>query len=105
MRLNKIQNVIAAAVLAAGTLMMPSLTEARAHIYVNVAPPAPLVEEVPAPRYGYTWAPGYWRWNGHRHMWAHGYWVRAYPGRHWVGHRWVRSGNGWYFRDGYRARG
>ena len=105
MRPIRIQNVIAAAVLAAGTLMVPTLVQARAHVYVAIAPPAPIVETVPAPRYGYTWAPGYWRWSGHRHVWAHGYWVRAYPGRHWVAHHWERRGGGWYFVNGYWVRG
>lgn len=100
----RIQNLIAAAVLAAG-ILAPAVTEARAAVYVNLAPPAPIVEAVPAPRVGYVWAPGYYSWNGHRHVWRHGYWVRERAGRHWVAHRWERRGNGWYFHDGYWARG
>ena len=36
----------------------------HAVVEVNVRPPAPRVVVVPAPRVGYAWAPGYWRWNG-----------------------------------------
>jgi hypothetical protein len=41
---------------------------AAAEIYVNIAPPAPRYEVVPAPRHGYVWAPGYWDWRGNRHL-------------------------------------
>jgi len=105
MRAFKIQNVIAASLIAVGALAAPSLSQARAYVHVYVAPPAPIVETVPEPRVGYVWAPGYWRWSGHRHAWHRGYWVREQPGRHWVAHRWERRGNGWYFHDGYWARG
>ncbi len=59
--------------------------------------------EVRCPRrvYGYTWAPGYWRWNGHRHVWHSGYYVQLYPGRHWVAHRWEHRGGRWYSHEGH----
>ncbi len=104
MRAIRIQNLIAAALVAAG-LAAPGISQARAAVYVNVAPPAPVVEAVPAPRAGYVWAPGYHRWNGHRYVWTHGYWVREHPGRHWVAHHWERHGDRWVLRDGYWAHG
>jgi hypothetical protein len=105
MRTTRIHNVIAAALLAAGTMTVPALSHARSAIQVYVAPPAPIVETVPGPRAGYTWAPGYWHWNGHRHTWARGHWERNRAGHHWVANRWERQGNGWKFHDGYWARG
>ena len=42
---------------------------AAAEIYVNIAPPAPRYEVVPAPRVGYVWVPGFWDWRGNRHVW------------------------------------
>jgi hypothetical protein len=37
----------------------------RVGVVVGVAPPAPVVETVPAPPGpGYVWQPGYWSWNG-----------------------------------------
>ena len=104
MRVIKMRNVIAASILAACTLGAPALTQARVDVDVVIAPPAPIVETVPVERRGYVWAPGYWRWNGHRHVWARGYYMRAHPGRHWVAHRWEQRGDRWYFHDGHWER-
>ena len=41
-------------------------------LYVNIAPPAPRYEVVPAPRAGYVWQPGVWEWRGDRHYWRKG---------------------------------
>ena len=79
---------------------------AHANVYVSVAPPPLRAEVVPAARPGYVWAPGYWNWNGRRHVWSGGTWVRerrgyAYHRREWVQNdgRWVMRGGGWD-RDG-----
>lgn len=37
-------------------------------VRIGTPPPAPRYEVVPPPRHGYAWAPGYWAWNGHRHI-------------------------------------
>jgi hypothetical protein len=46
--------------------------------YVEViapqAPPERIIEEEPAPRPGYIWSRGYWRWNGNRYVPVHGHW-------------------------------
>ena len=67
---------------------------ASAEIYVNIAPPAPRYEVVPAPRAGYVWVPGYWDWRGNRHVWAKGHWERERHGYYWHPNRWVE-------RDGH----
>ena len=36
------------------------------------APPPPIVEEY-APRQGYVWVRGHYRWNGHRYIWVRGH--------------------------------
>ena len=43
------------------------------------SPPPPLVEVRPeAPRlYRAEWAPGHWRWNGHRYVWNRGHYRRV----------------------------
>lgn len=41
---------------------------------VEVAPPAPYREAVPAPRPGQVWQPGYWQWAHGRYVWAPGNW-------------------------------
>ena len=67
---------------------------AAAEIYVNIAPPAPRYEVVPAPRHGYVWAPGYWDWRGSRHVWVKGHWEREHHGMYWHPSRWTE-------RDGH----
>ena len=80
-------------------LAMPAA--AQVHVYppappgvvIHVAPPAPYFEPLPPPRRGYVWAPGYWQWEGERHVWV--------PGRHMErrsGHYWVADS--WHERDG-----
>jgi hypothetical protein len=103
MRVVKIQNAIAASILAVGTFMVPVLSQAR-EVTVVVAPPAPIVETVPGPRAGYVWAPGYYRWSGNRHVWVRGYWVRERPHHHWVAHNWEQRGDRWAFRAGHWDR-
>lgn len=94
---------IAVAMLALGTIAVPVVSEAREYI-VQVAPPAPRVEVVPAPRRGYVWAPGYWNWNGRRHVWVNGAWVRERRGYHWANHNWVERDGRWHFERGHWER-
>jgi hypothetical protein len=62
-------------------------------VVVEAAPPAPIVEVRPAiPFDGAIWVPGYWHWNGNRHIWVSGRWS-ARP----AGYRWEE--NGWSRRD------
>ncbi|MDQ6917433.1 MAG: YXWGXW repeat-containing protein [Pseudomonadota bacterium] len=82
---------------SAALVSLPSL--ARVYV-VEVAPPPPRVEVVPAPRVGYVWAPGYWGWRGHRHVWVNGNWVRERRGYHWEPHHWVERNGRWHFEEG-----
>src|SRR5262245_46306414 len=69
---------------------------------VAVAPPAPEVEVVGvSPRPGWVWEPGYWNWQGGRHVWVNGVWVAPRPGYRWEPHAWVHEGKGWRLREGY----
>src|SRR5437763_2798074 len=81
--------------LAASAAPLSSMAAPRVDLFVGVAPPAPLVERVPAPRHGYVWAPGHWEWNGHRHVWANGYWIAERPGYAYSAPVWVQRGGGW----------
>jgi WXXGXW repeat (2 copies) len=72
-----------------GPLAMVSLARAGALIDIEIAPPEPRVVEVPPPRVGYVWAPGYWAYRGHHHVWVDGHWMRERPGYHWVPDHWV----------------
>lgn len=99
--------------LAAATIAMPALivpamvTPAAAEVGVNVVigtPPPPLrYEVVPAPRAGYVWAPGHWRWNGHQHVWNAGVWVPSRAGYRYVPDRWERYVEGGHERWRYHA--
>jgi hypothetical protein len=68
---------------------------------VDVAPPAPYVEVVPALPYpGAVWIGGYWGWRGGRHAWVPGRWDRPRPGYGWRAHGWVNDGGRWHLRGG-----
>ena len=73
---------------------IPLTSSAAVGVYVDVAPPAPRYEVVPAPRAGYTWAPGYWDYNGGHYHWKKGRWVHEQHGMHWHPDRWEQ-------RDGH----
>ena len=74
---------------------------ARAVIDIDVAPPAPREEVVPAARVGFVWAPGYWNWNGHKHVWAKGHWEKERHGHHWVADRWEQHDGHWRHEAGH----
>jgi hypothetical protein len=86
-----------------GASMVPAA--GAAELIVRVAPPAPRVEVVPAPRHGYVWVPGYWDYRGHRHVWVAGTYVRERPGYRYVEPRWVEHHGGWVIERGHWDRG
>jgi hypothetical protein len=95
--------LLAAVALSAAIVSLPST--AKTYVDITIAPPPPRVEVVPAPRVGYVWAPGYWRWNGHKHVWANGVWVRERHGWHWEPDAWVQAPNGrWHLSRGHWVR-
>jgi|GEM_PF-936278 len=91
----------------AAVLWLGSVAPASAGIGIDVriAPPPPRVVVVPPPRAGFVWAPGYWRWNGRRHVWVEGHWLRARRGFHWVPEHWVERRGHYRFVPGHWARG
>ncbi len=95
--------LLAAIALSATAVSLPST--AATFVDIQLAPPAPRVEVVPPARVGYVWSPGYWRWNGHRHVWVGGVWVRERRGWHWEPQHWVQSPGGrWHFVAGRWVR-
>jgi hypothetical protein len=90
--------------IVAGSASAPLSALARGDIYVEVAPPPARVEVVPEARRGWVWAPGYWRWNGRRHIWVEGHWVRERRGAHWVPEHWVQEGPRHHFVPGHWER-
>ena len=93
------RNILSWLSLVSSAVAMPAVAQVHVipptppGVIILVAPPAPYVEVVPGPRPGYVWAPGYWQWEGQRHVWVHGRHVAARPGHYWVA-------DGWQARDG-----
>ena len=85
----------------AGAWLMP----AQAQVIVQVAPPPPRVERVPAARRGFVWVPGNWDWNGRRYIWRAGHWERTRRGYRYRQDRWVERDGGWVRERGGWARG
>lgn len=67
---------------------------------IGTPPPPVYYEEVPPPRVGFFWIPGYWYWQGNRHIWVNGGWERERPDSVFVPGRWDRRGNSWHFEPG-----
>lgn len=99
--------LMVAAAMGLATLAGVHATPAQARAYIDVdvrvAPPAPRYERVRV-RPGYVWTPGYWSWNGRRHVWIGGNYVVARPGYAYVGPRWVSYGPAWRFHAGRWVR-
>ena len=71
-------------------------------VVVDVAPPAPYVEVVPAiPFAGAIWLGGYWGWNGGRHSWVPGRWDQPRAGYGWRPRTWVQQGGRWHLHGGW----
>ena len=66
-----------------------------------VGRPTPVYEAVPVPRAGYVWAPGFWGWEGSRHVWHAGNWMPERHGYHWVPDRWAQVHGGWHHEVGH----
>jgi hypothetical protein len=90
------------ALLAASLAGVLAFGASAAQIYVNIAPPAPRHEIVPAARAGHVWVPGHYvAHNNHRFAWVAGHWVRERPGYAFNNYHWVQRGNGtWYLAGG-----
>lgn len=77
-----------------------SAVPASAQVYVQIAPPAPIVETVPAPPgSGYVWLHGHYNWNGNRYVWVGGHYER-HAGQYCEGH-WRHDGHGYIWVDGH----
>jgi len=74
------------------------------NISIGTPPPAPIVETVPPPRAGFVWAPGFWRWEGERHVWMSGHWIEERVGHRWIPDHWIEGPNGgWRYVPGHWA--
>jgi hypothetical protein len=91
------------AVALAGSLAAPlAVHSASVNFNVEIAPPAPVYEHMPA-RKGYIVTPGYYRYDQerHAHTWVKGEYQRARRGEHYVASEW-RQQEGRYGFDAGR---
>lgn len=93
------------AALVASPLMMalpPQAAQAQSFdIRIGTPPPPPrVVVAPPPPRRGFVYVPGYWNWNGRRHVWVDGTWVRERRGYHYAAPEWHPDGDRYGFRRG-----
>ncbi|MEO6921080.1 MAG: hypothetical protein ABI171_19025 [Collimonas sp.] len=88
------------AVGAAALLPSQAMAQVGVNITIGVPPPPPRYERAPPPRVGYLWAPGYWNWDGRRHVWAGGHWEQARNGYRYDRPQWQHGRNGWELRRG-----
>lgn len=82
--------VISAPALIAPATFSPAAAQVDLNVMIGTPPPPPRYEVVPAPRAGYVWAPGHWRWDGRQHVWNNGVWVQERAGYRFVPDRWER---------------
>jgi hypothetical protein len=85
-------------------LLAPRPALAHTRVYVEIAPPAPIVEvRAVAPSPYHVWIAGYHRWEGGRYVWVPGHY--EVPPRHrsyWVAGHWVEHRHhGWYWVEGH----
>jgi len=94
------RNLLIAALATASIGLVPVPASADVGHFLDLAPPAPRYEVVPAPRAGFVWAPGYWAWRDGRHVWVGGHWIRERRGMYWHPDRWEQSEGRWAFKRG-----
>jgi len=97
-----IRNLLLSLSLAAGVFAAPAY--AQISFNINLAPPAPQYEIVPAIAPGYIWAPGYWGWSGERHVWVRGRTIVQREGYSWSPDRWEQRERGYYRTAGHWER-
>ncbi|MEX3633544.1 YXWGXW repeat-containing protein [Paraburkholderia sp. BR14320] len=93
-------STLSAALCCAATL---TATPAFAQVVIAPMAPPPRVEVVPAPRDGYVWDQGRWRWEHGRYVWAPGHWQPVRVGYRWVPGHWAQRGPHWRWIEGHWA--
>ena len=88
------------AVSSAAFAPMPASAQVDFNLVIGTAPPPLRFESLPPPRHGYVWAPGFWNWDGYRHVWVAGHWLRERPGYYYTQPQWVQSDGHWVRHEG-----
>jgi hypothetical protein len=90
------------AIALAGTFAASSAVYAAGvRVDVDIAPPAPLYEQMPA-RQGYIVAPGYYRYDTkrHEHVWVKSTYKHERHGEHFVASDWKEHDGRYQFSEG-----
>lgn len=95
----RISTLLGSALLV-GLMAQSALAGFSISIDIDQPPPAPRYEVAPPARSGWVWIPGFWYWEGHRHIWREGRWEHARPGQHWVEPRWEEREHRHHFEPG-----
>jgi hypothetical protein len=99
------RTILLASALMLGAAAMPAHAGVSLSVGIGVPSPPLRVEHVPPLRHGYVWAPGYWRWDGHRHVRMAGPWITGHPGYRWVPQQWEPAAHHRYrFAPGHWER-
>ena len=99
MNARKLLSVVA----VASALAAPVAARAASFsVDVDVAPPAPVYEQLP-PRQGYVVTPGYYQFdsNAHKYVWKKGAYERERHGEHYVGPEWRAENGRYHFHEGH----
>jgi hypothetical protein len=91
---------VASLMLAGGLALQPT---AVGQVVITVAPPAPIVETIPAsPGPLWVWDPGYHAWRGGKYVWVPGHYVKKRRANDvWVAGHYNKSGRGWVYVPGH----
>jgi len=92
----------ALAVALAATFATPLAAHAaNFSVDIDVAPPAPVYERMPA-RAGYVVTPGYYRYDNDRrqHVWVKGNYQAERHGEHYVASEWSKNEGRYHFNEG-----
>jgi hypothetical protein len=92
-----------AVLIAAGASVIGSASAAEVVVMAQSAPPPSRYEAMPAPRAGFVWDHGHWRWDHGRYVWVPGHWQHERVGYHWVPGHWVAHGPNYHWVDGHWA--
>ena len=99
-RIKTVRYMLFCGAIAAAAASLPAVGQVNFSIDIGTPPPPPRVVTAPPPRPGFVWVPGYWRWDGRRHVWTDGHWVAARPGYRYVPERWAEHDRRWRFEPG-----
>jgi hypothetical protein len=102
-KLMSMKTWLSGSIAVAGTVAALMSGPAHAQSFtVQVAPPPPQVEVVPAPRQGNVWVAGHWKWSPRdaRYVWKPGHWQVRRAGYLWAPAAWVQVGGAWRYREG-----